>query len=162
MRLTSLGDSYVKATEPSANFGATRSLASQGSSRYVSYLRFAIPKAPKGKRLAKAVLRLHTSAGTSAGSASRHEVRLTRSRWSAKTVTWESRPMLARSALGRFERASAASTYYSTSLRLAPMRTLRPGNRTLAITSWGTDALWFASRNNADVASRPQLILTYR
>ena len=162
VRLTAIGDSFVNAASPKANYGASPSLATRGQSSYVSYIRFALPKAPKGKTLTKAVLRLRSKNSSFSGSGNIQDVRLTRSRWSAGTVTWDKRPLLSRSRIGMISRALEPNAVHTVPLRAGSLRSILGGNRTFAITGYGKDSFWFWSRNNPKVSYRPQLILTYR
>ncbi len=159
MGVSSLADTFVNQTAAGRNYGASRSLVSDGHPGRKSYLRFAIPAAPDGKRLTGAVLRLRTTSAAYAGSRSVHVVSVATGKWSAKTVRWGSRPVMTRTRVGRLVGATEQDRDYSISLSATVLRQLHAGKRTFIITSSGRDGLWFSSRNGAKA---PRLELTYR
>ncbi|MDP8910013.1 MAG: DNRLRE domain-containing protein, partial [Chloroflexota bacterium] len=162
VKLWPVSDSYVNAAAPNANYGTSSALASRGTSGYVSYLRFALPNPPPGKRLTGAALRVYTRGVSYAGSNDVHYVHLNPSTWSSRTVTWNTRPALQPSVLGKFTGATELNNFHYATLNVAPLQTLQGANRTFAIRSSGTDNLWLWSGNSSVTWKRPRLILTYR
>jgi large repetitive protein len=153
-------DSYVNQGAPTTNYGSSGSLASRGTPGYVSYLRFPVPAAPPGTEVKAARLRITTTGETFAGSADDHTVRAGGNGWTESTVTWNNRPSASGALLGTLTGAAQPATAYSAELDPAQVQALLDGDATLAVTSTGTDNLWFASNSGA-AASRPTLVIDF-
>ncbi len=159
--VTPKADTYANQGAASANYGTSSSLASRGSPGYVSYLRFAVPAAPSGQTLTRAVLRIRTTSESFAGSPDAQTVQLAYDTWSESSLTWNNRPALFGSALGTITGGTASSKVYEASLSVADLQTLVGKQGTVAVTSAGGDSFWFWSSNHAATSYRPQLVLTY-
>jgi hypothetical protein len=158
--LTPTADSYANAGAPAARFGTGSSLATQGSPAATSYLRFTLPKAPAGKTLQKATLRVRTTNLVSAGSATAKTVKLAGNGWTEAGLAWSNRPAVSGATLGSLT-GPKPNTAYTTTLSAAALKPVLGQQATVALTGTGADGLWFWSRNHAAASYRPQLVLTF-
>jgi len=158
--LTPTADSYANAGVPAAKLGTGSSLAAQGSPAATSYLKFTLPKAPAGKTLQAATLRVRTTNLASAGSATAKTVKLAGNGWTEAGLTWANRPAVTGATLGSLS-APKANTVYTTTLSAAALRPVLGREVTVAVTGAGADGVWFWSRNHAAAGYRPQLALTF-
>jgi hypothetical protein len=154
-------DTYVNQGAPSVNYGSDTSLVSRGTSGYSSYLRFPLPQAPAGRHLVKATLVIRTTTIPTAGSVDAHQVSAVMSPWSETGTTWSTRPTVSATALGTLTGATALGTTYSVNLDPSGVGALLGAEANLAITSTGTDTLWFASREATTNSQRPRLVLEF-
>lgn len=161
VRLEPVADTYANELAASTNYGTSSSLASRGSAGYESFLRFAIPAPPAGKKLVSAVLTVHTSNLDGAGSTDEHQVRQADNNWDEKSLTWKNRPARSTKLLGTFKNAKAMNSTYSTYLVATEITKLANSQATFSVTSTGTDNLWFWSADHANAGLRPDLVLTY-
>jgi hypothetical protein len=167
-----LQDVYVNQGVPSANFGASGSLASGGSGNAQIYLRFDLPSAPAGQTLTSAVLKYRTTTLASAGSTSTHNINLLGSNsWvegtqdgsgTANGVTWNTRPSITGALLGTIS-APSTETAYSSVLDHAVVAPLAGGQVSIAISASPSNAdnIWIWSKANFNATWRPILELTY-
>ncbi len=153
-------DAYVNGGAASTNYGGSSSLATRSGSGYVSYLRFSVPQAPAGGVLTGAELRFRTSTTTGAGSADVQRLSWAGDSWTESGVTWNTRPAVESGVLGQVT-ASAGSTAYRMPLDVAALQGLPGTTRTVAMTSSGTDSMWWWSRQHSTSSYRPVLVLTY-
>ena len=154
-------DTYANEGAPSTNYGRSSSLTSRGSLGATSYLSLAVPATPAGKTLRSAVLRIRTTSESMAGSTATHAVRLVAGSWTETGTTWSSRPALSSTLLGTVDAGTVPNAVYTAELDTAAVASLAGTVRSLAVTSTGTDNLWFWSANHANEGYRPQLVLTY-
>ena len=154
-------DTYGNEGAPSTNYGTTSSLTARGSLGASSYLKFAIPATPAGKRLVKAELKLRTTSDSFAGSNDPFLVQLSSSIWDETGLTWLNKP-LPEWTLGQFSSLPAASSVYAAQLNPDVITWLSNSSQTLAVTSAGTDSAWFWSSDHANQSYRPQLVLMYQ
>jgi hypothetical protein len=160
--LSPTADTFGNSSAATTTYGTNASLLSRGSPGAASYLRFTLPAAPAGKTLTGAILRLHTSTDSTAGSANTHPINITATNtWTEAALTWNNRPALSGALLGTVSGATAANTSYDTTLSTATLSGLLNSSLSFGITSTGTDSLFLWSRNFGTVAQRPQLILTF-
>ncbi|MFD1212064.1 LamG-like jellyroll fold domain-containing protein [Arthrobacter sp. GCM10027362] len=159
--LAPAADAMVNEGSSGTNYGSSNRLASRGSLGYTSYLKFELPEAPAGTVLTGAELAIRTASDSIAGSADAHQVRLAEAAWDEATVTWRNRPALADGNLGEFSAVKDINTAYTAALQPAALKPAADGTITLAITSTGTDNLWFWSREQANSSYRPELRLTF-
>ncbi len=157
-----LADTYANEGAPSTNFGTSSSMSSRGSLGAVSYLRFAVPKAPAGKTLRSAALQFRTTTQSIASSTNPHSVKVAGNSWTETGVTWRQRPAVTTQVLGTIPGGTAVDTTYRTALSTSAISSFGGTTRTLAVTSTGTDHLWFWSRNHANTGYQPKLVLTYQ
>ena len=153
-------DSFVEAAKPTTNRGSNPALVADDGPASTAYLRFSLPAAPSGKRLTGASLKVTTTPVWYAGSTATHTVGLASSSWSERDISWGNRPAVT-SPVGTIP-VAARDRAYTTTLSATSLAGLLGKEVTLAVTG-GTsdDGLFFASRDNADPASRPQLVLTF-
>ena len=161
VKLTPIADAYANEGAAATSYGTSWSLASRGSLGYVSYLRFAIPATPSGKTLVGASLAIHTTPIAGAGSTVAHSVKLASNTWSEAMLTWNNRPSVSATELGNLA-SVAGDTGAAIVLEPSGLRSLGGSSISLAVTSVGTDSLWFWSREQTDVALQPQLTLSYQ
>ncbi|MGW2652249.1 LamG-like jellyroll fold domain-containing protein [Streptomyces sp. NPDC001478] len=158
--LTPAEDAYVNGVAPNTTYDDNQ-LASRGSTPYLGYLRFALPRAPAGQRLTAARLTFRTSSDPTAGSADPHTLVPVTGAWTESTVTYASRPSLAATVLGTISGATAVSTDYSVELDAPALGGALGSAYSLALTGSGTDSLRIWSGEIATAAWRPQLVLTF-
>ena len=155
-------DTYANEGAPSTNYGSSTSLSSRGELGAVSYLRFAVPTAPAGTTLRSAALQFRTTTQSIASSTSSHSVKVAGNSWTESGVTWKARPAVTTQELGTIAAGTKVDTLYRTALSTSAIASFGGSTRTLAVTSTGTDHLWFWSRNHANTGYQPQLVLTYQ
>lgn len=153
-------DAYVNSAAANTNYN-DQQLTSRGTTLYLSYLRFTLPAAPAGQVLKGARLQFRTSSDPTAGSTDSHTVAPVTGAWTESAVTYNSRPALAASVLGRITGATAVSTDHSVELTAPALGGALGSAYSLALTSSGTDSLRIWSSEAASAASRPQLVLTF-
>jgi len=161
LTINPIADAYGNAGASNATYGTSTSLSSRGTVGATSYLRFDIPAAPAGQTLSSAVLRIRTTSLAFAGSLEPHSVQVAENIWDESTLTWNNRPALSGPVLGSIATAVDPSIQYATPLDVAGLQSLVGSQGTLAVSSAGTDSLWFWSREHATASFRPQLELTY-
>ena len=161
LTINPIADAFGNAGAATATSGTATSLASRGTVGATAYLRFGIPSAPVGQTLTGAVLNIRTNTTASAGSLDSQTVQVAANGWDESTLNWTNRPALTGPTLGAITTAVASDTQYSTSLNAAGLQPLVGAQGTIAISSAGTDILWFWSKEHAAASYRPQLELTY-
>ncbi len=154
-------DTYAHEWVAGGNFGWSSSLTAYGTPNIVSYLRFAVPATPAGKRLTAAALRLRTNSSTFAGSTGTTEVRLGGDAWTEGTTTWNDRPALGTTVLGRISTATTPSTTFTTPLDRAALASRSGLSTSLSLSTPSSDDLWVWSKDHPDSSYRPALELTY-
>jgi hypothetical protein len=154
-------DTYANQGAPSTNFGSSWSLSSRGSIGAVSYLRYAVPAAPAGKTLRSAALQIRVKPESYAGSGASHAVKVASNSWTESGVTWKQRPAVSSQVLGTIAAGTLPDKVYSTPLSTAALQSFAGSTRTFAVTSSGTDNLYFWSANHPTASHEPQLVLTY-
>jgi hypothetical protein len=157
--VTTTADSYARSDTATTNYGTAASVQADGSPATTSYLRFALPAAPAGKTLTKATLQVKTTSSTTSGSPSAYAVALAGDGWTETGLTWNNRPATS-TALGSLT-ATAASTSYSSTLSVAALKPLLGKQTSIAVSGSSADGIALLSRNQAEVAGRPQLMLTF-
>jgi glucose/arabinose dehydrogenase len=159
--LTPLADTYANEAAPTTNFGTSASLAARGTSTaYIPYLRFTLPAAPTGQVLTGATLRIRTSGETFAGSANTFSVQRASDSWTETGLTWNNRPPLIAGSIGTVAN-TVPNTVYQIPLSVSAVQAMLGTSTTLALSSTGTDSMWFSSRNATNASYRPQLVLTF-
>ena len=157
--LVASADSFVESRQPEENRGTSQTLVADGFSAKMSYLRFNLPTAPSGRRLIGATLKVRTTSDWYAGSPSAYAVKLSGDSWSEAGLTWTNRPAVSNS-VGSLT-ATARSTTYSSSLSADSLAGLLGQQITLSVSGSAVDGIYLASSDSSDVASRPQLVLTF-
>ena len=160
VRLTPDFDGYVNQHARDTSYSDSSSLASRGRPGYVSYLRFTVP-ASGSRRLIDARLRVTTASTKIAGSKDTHEIYVVDGQPVGRSTTWTSRPSLGTSAVGSLTGARKRGSRYVASLDSRALGGSGESTLVLAITSTGTDNLWFLSAQSASADERPLLTLTY-
>jgi hypothetical protein len=159
---TLVADTYANEAAPGTNYGTSVSLAARGTATaYVPYLRFSLPTAPSGQVLTGATLQIRTSGETFAGSASTFSVQQASDSWTETGLTWNNRPSLSGGSIGTLPANTVRNTVYQIPLSVSAVQAMLGTSATLALTSTGTDSLWFSSRNHANASYRPKLLLTF-
>jgi hypothetical protein len=158
--LAPTADAYANQGAPTERFGASSSLASQGTKAATAYLKFTLPAAPAGKTLRSATLKVRTSNAAVAGSATAHTVKLAGNGWTEAGLIWNNRPAVTGATLGSLT-GRAANTAYSATLSATALRPQLGKQVTVAVTGTGGDGLWVWSRNHANPGYRPQLVLNF-
>ena len=159
--LSPIEDALVSAASPNENSGNSNQLASRGQPGYTSYLKFEIPEAPAGTQLAAAEIKIRATTASIAGSTDSHQIRIADSNWNESTVVWNNRPAMTGSNLGEFTDVETINKVYTATLEPAGLRSPSGGAVTLAITSSGTDNLWFWSSEQSISSYRPVLQLRF-
>lgn len=159
LSLSPTADAYVNQSAANTNYGSAVSMASRGTPGYSAYLRFAIPEAPGGLEVKSARLKIRTTAETFAGTLDDHTLKVADDTWTESAVTWNNRPAVSGPLLGTLTGATAPLTSYSVDLDTAEIQALLNGTHTFAMTSTGTDNVWFSSANASASANRPELII---
>ncbi|WP_267246295.1 DNRLRE domain-containing protein [Streptomyces sp. PR69] len=154
-------DTYVNAGAPSANYGASTSLAVRGASAYESYLRFTLPEAPAGTELVGAALEVKSNSASYAGSADPVQIRPVTGDWSGSEVTYATKPSLGSQALGTLTSPAGPNARASVTLDTAAVKAALGGEYDLALTAEGTDSLWLWSTEASASEGTPKLILTF-
>ena len=160
-QLPSIADTMVNQSAANSNIGTSNQLASRGTPGYISYMKFQIPQAPAGTELAEASLRIRTTTSSIASSADEHQLFIAASDWSETAATWNNRPSMGSSELGVLPAGSQTNTVYNIPLDVAVLDASGSGEITVAVTSKGTDNIWFWSREHSSSAYRPQLTVTF-
>jgi len=158
--LAPTADGYAHAASPKTAYGTRSSLVAQGTPAATSYLRFTLPKAPAGKTLQKATLKVRTTTAAGAGSATAATVKLAGNGWTEAGLTWANRPAVTGATLGSLA-APKANTAYTATLSATALRPVLGQQVTVAVTETAADGIWFWSRNHAAATYRPQLVLTF-
>jgi len=152
-------DSYAQNDAADQSVGSASLLMTDGNPRRAAYLRFALPKAPAGKTLTRAVLQVQTTSSPHAGSPSTYTVALSGNSWTEAGLTWNSQPSTS-TTLGALV-APSPSTSYSTPLSVATLKPLLGQSASMAVSSSAEDGLVLQSREQGNAAERPQLVLTF-
>ena len=103
----------------------------------------------------------HTTTLASAASVASHDVRVCSDAWTAATVTWVTRPAVSATRLGTITSAGLDAPV-SVTLDAAAVAALGADSVSFAVTSAGTDNLWFWSSEQGTAALRPELSLTHQ
>lgn len=154
-------DTYVNAGAANTDYGSATSLAVRGSSAYETYLRFQLPAAPAGTRLAGAALEVRTDSSAAAGSTDPVRIRPITGTWSASSVTYATKPSLGPQPLGTLTPPTTPSTGASVQLDAAAIGAALGGEYSMALTAEGTDALWLWSSEATASGGTPKLVLTF-
>ena len=162
LTLNPTADAFGNAGAPTTNYGTNASLLSRGTPGAASYLRFNLPPAPASTKLTSAVLRLHTSTDSTAGSVDSHPVRIAGNTWTETGLTWNNRPPISGALLGTITGAKAVNTRYDTALDVTTLTSLLGTTQTFGVSDTGPDSLYVWSRNFSTTTSRPQLILSFQ
>jgi len=147
---TPSADTYVSSDNAgSSSGGASASLIADSSPQQEVHLRFSVQGLPEVVQ--RAVLRLYASAGTEDGPA----VYATQGSWSESSVTWTSRPAKMGALLDDSQviAAGAYVDYDVTDLVRGN------GEYTLGLFGTSSDGVTFHSRESADTARRPKLLV---
>ena len=160
--LAPVADTYANEGAADENYGQSSSMSSRGEPGATAYLKFSLPSPPAGTSLVGAQLRLRTTDLDVAGSGDSFAVETASNEWYAGGVTWNKRPPLTGTRLGTLSGHTARSTTYTTSLDAARVAGLGAGERSLALTSTGTNSLWLWTSDHAEPSYQPRLVLTYR
>jgi Glycosyl hydrolase family 71 len=158
--LAPAADGYANQGAPTVKFGTSSSLAAQGRPAATAYLKFTLPKAPAGKTLRSASLKVRTTNNAVAGSATAQSLRLAGNGWTEAGLTWNNRPAATGATLGSLT-GRRANTAYSAALSATALRSQLGKQVTVAVTGNGADGLWFWSRQHANPGYRPQLVLKF-
>ncbi len=158
-------DTYANKGASNTSYGASTTMASRGAtSPYTAYLKFTVPDAPAGATLVGASLKARTTSEAIASSTDTHQVKTTTNAWSetgSTPLTWNNQPTLG-STLGGFPAGSAVNAPIEATLSAADLAAAPGTTISLAVTSTGSDNLWFWSRSHANSSYRPALVLTYQ
>jgi hypothetical protein len=112
-------------------------------------------------KLTSVTLQLRTTTDSFAGSVGRHFVKLTTGSWTERGVTWKNRPKLTGSSLGYTPSHTLPNHAYVFHLSASALRSHAGHATTLALTSGGSDSLWFWSRQHPTPSYHPVLVLVY-
>jgi hypothetical protein len=154
-----LWDTFAEQSNPSKNHGDDITVVAGGSPANATYLRFAIPAPPSGKRLTGAVLMVRTNYDGSAGSPDPYTVSVVGGGWNEDGLTWNNRPPVGAEA-GTLT-ASQSAHAYSIKLDASDLQTSVNSQVSLMIAGSSGNGLSLLSRENPDVNGRPYLTLTY-
>lgn len=154
-----LWDSFVEQDYPTTNHRGDVTLVAGGAPANATYLRFAIPAPPSGKKLTGAVLRVRTTPDSHAGSPDAYTVSVVGGAWNEWELTWNNRPPFGATA-GSLTAPQPASAYSST-LSAAALQTSVDSQVSLMIAGSSQDGLLLQSRESSDTNGRPYLTLTY-
>ena len=161
LTLTPTADTYVNAGAPNTATGSFTTLATRGTSAYITYMRFnASSQVPAGQHLVSATLRFSTTADSFAGSADPQQTVAMAGDWSEATTTYNNRPQTSSTLLGTLAGPTAPNASYSISLDAAAISAALAGDINFSMQSAGTDNMWFFSRE-ASAAKRPALVLNF-
>lgn len=161
LTLTPTADTYVNAGAPATATGSFTTLATRGTSAYITYMRFnASAQVPAGQHLVSATLKFSTTADAFAGSADPQQTVAMAGDWSEATTTYNNRPQTNGALLGTLAGPTAPNASYSIPLDAAAVSAALAGDINFSMQSSGTDNMWFFSREAA-VAKRPVLVLNF-
>jgi hypothetical protein len=161
LTLTPTADTYVNAGAPNTATGSFTTLATRGTSAYITYMRFnASAQVPAGQHLVSATLKFSTTADSFAGSADPQQTVAMAGDWSEATTTYNNRPQTSSTLLGTLTGPTAPNASYSISLDAAAISAALAGDINFSMQSAGTDNMWFFSRE-ATAAKRPALVLNF-
>ncbi|WP_224246710.1 CBM96 family carbohydrate-binding protein [Hyalangium gracile] len=148
--LSAAADAYVEEAAPNANRGSAVELQIDGSPRAEAYVRFEVPAASVTSR--KVTLRVYAFNGSSDGPA----LYTTTTPWSEQTVTWNTRPSRSPVSVGDVGAVPVDSwvEYDVTSIVRGG------GSYGFALVPTHTDGVDFHSRESAQAALRPQLVIS--
>ncbi len=161
--LEPIADAYANSGAPTTNYGAANYLGSR-SGVWTSFLRYAFPATPVGKKLVGATFSVRTTSDPTAVSTGTHQVTIGSDSWSESTLTWNNRPSAGTTLLGTLSGMSANNTDYSAPLDASALAAAYPatgGQLSLAVSSTATDGAMFGSREFSTSAGRPDLTLVY-
>ncbi|MCU1541344.1 MAG: fibronectin [Arthrobacter sp.] len=161
LTLAPTADTYVNAGAPTTAFGTSASLATRGTSAYITYMRFnASSQVPAGQHLVSARLRFTTTTDSFAGSTDLQQSVAMAGNWSEATTTYNNRPQTSSDQLGTLAGPTVPNASYSVELDAAAISAALAGDINFSVQSSGTDNMWFFSRDAA-AARRPALVLTF-
>lgn len=152
-------DTFVEEDTLPTNHRGAVNLISGGEPDHATYLRFAIPEPPSGKKLTGAVLTVRTAPDSWAGSPETFEVSVVGGAWNEWELTRNNRPP--------FEAAAGSLTAplrahaYSSRLSASALQSSVDSQVSLMISGSSQDGLFLQSRENPDINGRPYLTLTY-
>jgi chitodextrinase len=142
-------DAYVSPDAPTTNYGLAGAIQVDTSPVFSSYLRFVVPAGVGA--VTQATLKLYVT-NASANGGTIWTVGSTT--WTETGLNWNNKPATTAS-VGPIGTA-ALGTWVSVDLS---SRITAAGTYSLAILGGSTDGVYYASRQNADVSHRPQLVL---
>ncbi len=150
-----IGDARVEEVNKKVNFGSAPTLGAQDSKKIESYLKFAIAGVSGPVKSAK--LRLVALTDTVDGPSAREIKAKETAAWSESTVTWDKR---AKTEGKEFDDKGAIAAGATVDFDVT---SLVSGNGTVSfgLVSKSKDGVDFASREFADPAKRPVLIITF-
>ena len=162
LTLTPTADTYVNAGAPNTATGSFTTLATRGTSAYITYMRFnASSQVPAGQHACvSATLKFSTTADSFAGSADPQQTVAMAGDWSEATTTYNNRPQTSSTLLGTLTGPTAPNASYSISLDAAAISAALAGDINFSMQSAGTDNMWFFSRE-ATAVKRPALVLNF-
>jgi hypothetical protein len=161
LRLAPTADTYVNAGAPNAAAGGATTLATRGTSAYITYMRFnAASQIPEGQHLVSATLNFTTTGDSFAGSNDPQQTVLMAGDWSEATTTYNNRPQTSTTSLGALAGPTAPNASYSIQLDAAAISAALAGDINFSMQSSGTDNMWFVSREGT-LAKRPALVLNF-
>jgi hypothetical protein len=158
--LTPTADTYVNFGAKSTNYGTSTSMIADSDTLQYSLLRFVLPSAPAGKVLTAATLTVHTTSATSASSADSHSIVIGADDWAETVTTWNTRPAIGSTQIGKIPAGSAINQTYNVSLEVGAVADLLGQQSTLAVKADGPDSIVLVTREGTS-SSRPQLTLTF-
>jgi len=159
--LEPVADAYSNEAATADNNGTSASLAARGSMGVRSFLQFALPPAPAGKRIASATLKIRTSTVAGAGSVDASTIRLGAADWQETSLNWSNQMYLYDSPLGTLPAGTNRDQAYTVPLSVPILADMSGATITVGVVGGGADILWFWSREHAASSYRPQLVLTY-
>ncbi|NGN63234.1 fibronectin type III domain-containing protein [Streptomyces sp. A7024] len=155
---TATADAYVNGAATGDNYGTHQQLFVRGSSPYLSYLRFSLPQAPSGMVLKSAKLTVRTTSDATAGTPDDISVQPVTGSWEEAAVTYANRPALGSGTLGTVAGPTELNTDYAADLSTSSLSGALGGDYDVALTSAGSDAVRFWSR---ETSNDPKLTLTF-
>lgn len=161
LTLAPTADTYVNAGAPNTAAGSHATLATRGTSAYITYMRFnAASQIPANQRLVSATLTFSTTGDSFAGSADPQQAVAITGDWSETTTTYNNRPATASTLLGALAGPTAPNQSYSIPLAVGAVSAALAGDINLSMQSTGSDSMWFYSKE-ASSAKRPALVLNF-
>lgn len=161
LTLAPTADTYVNAGAPNTAAGSYTTLATRGTSAYITYMRFnATAEVPAGQHLVSASLKFATTSDSFAGSTDPQQTVAMAGDWSEATTTYNNRPQTSSTLLGTFSGPTLPNASYSIDLDPNAISAALAGDINFSMQSQGTDSLWFFSRE-ASVTKRPALVLKF-
>ena len=162
LTLKPTADAYAAGGAPTTNLGADASLATRsGSDGAISYLRFALPDAPTGKKLTGATLVLRTTTLSTAGSDGSSGISIAADDWSESGLTWKNRPAITGPGLARTPEDMKADSVYRMPLKSSVLADRLGSSISVGLSGRTDNTLWFWSREQPAEGYQPQLVLTF-